>query len=249
MENFHEDLNQNRKPLYLQVEETLREMIEGVDFEAGDRIPSERELADMMKVSRMTVRRAVEQLVVMGLLEHRSTSGTYVCEPEVRRTLSPNRIQGLSRQIENKGGRAGSRLLKFEIIRAPKKVAEYLCVRVGRKVILIQRLRLVDELPFCVETSYLLAEIFPDLSPEDVSGQQSLYELFRQRYQVNAAYSADILKISTATEEETALLGLESKAPVFYFRSIVYDAEGVPFEYVKSINHPKRVAFQSETRF
>ena len=87
------DLN---SPLYLQVEATLKEMIEGGDFSPGEQIPSERELSDQLGVSRMTVRRAVENLTHRGLLERRSTSGTYVRPPQVFRRMGKDVAVGLT---------------------------------------------------------------------------------------------------------------------------------------------------------
>lgn len=245
---FQEPSGSIKPPLYVQVEETLKEMIEGTEYAPGDQIPSERELADILRVSRMTVRRAVETLVNAGLLERRSTSGTYVREPRVIRNISPNTIQSLTRQIQGEGGQAGSRLLAFEVLRAPKRVSEYLNLRLGVEAYCIRRLRFTNHLPFCIETSYLPLSRFPDLSQETLRGNASLYQLLEARYDVRASRSVDTLNISFATDEEARYLELESNAPVMFFRSIVYDEEGLPFEYVKSINHPHRVAFQVVTR-
>ncbi|MDP2964839.1 MAG: GntR family transcriptional regulator [Pelolinea sp.] len=236
-----------QQPLYLQIEEALRDMIDGIEYEPGDQIPSEREIAEKLKASRMTVRRAVEMLTAQGYLERRSTSGTYVSEPKVIRTFTPGSVQSLTRQIQGKGGAAGSKLLSFDEIPAPAKVAKYLRLRSGSPVYIIQRLRLTSGFPFCIETSYLPKEIFNELSKGDVSSQNSLYDYLKQRYGIIPARSTDKLKITWPTEQEVELLGLSMNDPVLYFRSVVFNSDGLPFEFVKSINHPQRVAFQSET--
>lgn len=235
------------QPLYQQVEHTLKEMIDGIEFEPGDQIPSERELAEELHISRMTIRRAIESLIRQGKLERRSTSGTFVSEPNVIRQLTPGFVQSLSRQIQEKGGRAGSKLLMFEITRAPIKVAEYLNVRLGSQVFLVKRLRLTNKLPFCIETSYLPAGLFIGMTAEDITGHDSLYDYFHQTFNIIPNRSEDQLKIAYATEEEATLLGLQLGGPVFYFRSIVFTDSGSPFEFVKSINHPDKVVFTSST--
>jgi GntR family transcriptional regulator len=241
-------LGEVKPPLYIQIQETLKEMIEGIEYAPGDQIPSERELADQLRVSRMTVRRAIEHLVEVGLLERRSTSGTYVREPRVIRNISPDTIQSLTRQIQGKGRQAGSKLLMFEKLRAPKKVSEFLNLRLGVKVHCIRRLRLTNSLPFCIETSYLPFARFPDLSREKLAGDASLYHILGSSYEVRASKSIDTLNLSYATDEEAQLLELEVNDPVIFFRSIIFDKQGVPFEYVKSVNHPYRVAFQAITQ-
>jgi GntR family transcriptional regulator len=236
-----------KPPLYIQIQETLKEMIEGVEYVPGDQIPSERELAYELQVSRMTVRRAVESLIAMGLLERRSTSGTFVREPHVIRNITPGSIQSLTRQIQGEGGVAGSTLLLFDKIRAPKKVSEFLNLRLGSEVYCIRRLRFTNRVPFCIETSYLPFARFPDLSREKLAGIVSLYKILGANYDVRALKSIDTLNLSYATEEEAQLLELEVSDPVIFFRSIIFDEQDVPFEYVKSINHPYRVAFRAVT--
>lgn len=222
-------------------------MIDGVEYESGDRIPSERELAEKLNASRMTVRRAIEMLTVQGFLEKRSTSGTYISEPKIIRSFMSGNVQSLTRQIQGKGGSPGSNLLKFDQIQAPVNVANSLRIPSGSLVFIIQRLRLTSGLPFCIETSYLPKELINELSESDLSGQNSLYDLLKSRYGIYPVRSSDKLKITWPTEQEAQLLGIQVNEPVLYFRSVVFDNEGVPFEFVKSINHPRRVAFQSET--
>lgn len=238
---------EKKAPLYIQIQEMLKEMVEGTEYAPGDQIPSERELADKFQASRMTVRRAIESLVDIGLLERRTTSGTYVREPQVIRDLSPDTIKSLSRQIRGKGGVAGSKLLMFEKRSAPKNVSELLHLKPGEGVYFIRRLRLMNNLPFCIEYSYLPITLFPDLTIDKLLGNISLYKLLTGLYDIRAIKSLDKLDLSFATEDEAKLLGLEANAPLIYVRSIIYSHTGTPFEYVKSVNHPFRVSFQIET--
>jgi GntR family transcriptional regulator len=242
---FHSRADSN-SPLYLQVEATLKEMIEGWSFSPGEQIPSERELSEQLGVSRMTVRRAIENLISHGLLERRSTSGTYVRPPQVLRHVGEDMAVGLTQMLREEGAVAGSVLLSFKIELAPLKIAEKLRMRVGAPVVVVRRLRTVNEEPFCVETSYLPKEIVPNLTAEDlVSSEASLYRLMQHRYGVRFKLTDEILKISFATQEEAGLLGLKHGAPILLLRSVVSDANDRPVEYLKSVNHPDRVAFHS----
>lgn len=246
MKNIDKALRIIQQPLYLRIEETLREMIEGIEYEPGDQIPSERALAEKLKASRMTVRRVIERLTVQGFLERRSTSGTFVSKPEVTRTFNPAIVQSLTRQVQGEGSEVGSKLLSFNEIPAPHKIADFLHLRSGRLVYFIQRLRLTSGLPFCIEYSYLPKEAFKELTKENVLGQNSLYNFLKQQYGIVPSHSSDKLKIAWPTEQEAEHLGLSLKDPVLYLRSVVFSSSGMPFEIVKSINHPQRVAFQSE---
>lgn len=234
-------------PLYLQVEATLKESIEGAAYSPGEQIPSERDLAQELGVSRMTVRRAIENLIRRGLLERRSTNGTYVRQPQVLRRVGEDAALGLTQMLRQEGAVPGSVLLAFEELRAPLKIAEKLDLRLGSPVVMIRRLRTANGLPFCVETSYLPRELVPDLKAVDLEGSASLYGLMQARYGVRFAKNDETLKITFATLEEAQLLGLNEGDSVMLLRSVVMDEDGRPVEYLKSVNHPERVMFHSKS--
>lgn len=241
------DLTGSPRPLYLQVEATLKEMIEGVVYSPGDQIPSERELSEQLGVSRMTIRRAIENLIHRGLLERRSTNGTYVRKPQVLRRVGKDFALGLTALLQMEGAVPGSRLISFTSVMAPRKIAEKLQLRLGAPVIVIRRLRLANDVPFCIETSYLPAEKLPGLVAEDFTQNTSLYQLLRERYGIEMAKNDETLKLSFATPEEAELLGLKVNAPVLLLRCVVSDQSEVRMEYLVSVNHPERVIFHSMT--
>jgi GntR family transcriptional regulator len=233
------------QPLYLQVEATLREMIEDVEFGPGDQIPSERELSEMLGVSRMTVRRAIENLIRTGVLERRSTNGTYVRLPQVVRPMGPQPTLSISQMLEGKESTA--KLLHFETVRAPRKVAARLQLRVGEQVIMLKRLRSVNGLPFCVETTYIPAALVPGLTAEDLSNNISFYQLLKLRFGVTPIEGDAEIKMAYCLAEEAQLLGLDEGAPVLFMKSTVCDIQGKPVEYLKSVNHPDRVVFRMQS--
>lgn len=235
------------QPLYLQVEATLKEMIEGVVYSPGDQIPSERELSEQLGVSRMTVRRAVENLIRRGLLERRSTNGTFVRQPQVLRRVGKDFAMGLTQLLVQEGVTPGSRLISFQEIRAPLKIAEKLGLRLGSPVFMLRRVRSANDSPFCIETSYLPAEFLPGLSAEDFANNASLYDLLRRRYNVTMVKNDETLKLSFATPEEAELLDLKTGAPVLLLRCVVMDQDDRQMEYLVSVNHPERVVFHSMT--
>jgi GntR family transcriptional regulator len=115
----------------------------------GDRIPSERELAERFGISRMTVRKALTQLVDAGHLERRGTAGTFLPEPAVVRPLSKRVSTAISEVVGQAGHKPGARLLFFEQAQADANIARRLQLDEGAAVIVIKRLRLSDAVPFC----------------------------------------------------------------------------------------------------
>lgn len=236
-------------PLYLQVEATLKEMIEDTVYSPGEQIPSERELSEQLGVSRMTVRRAIENLIEHGLLERRSTNGTYVRQPSVLRGMGKGNTMGLTQLLKQEGTIAGSQLIDFEIKRAPLKIAEKLDLRLGSQVVDIKRLRMVNGQPFCVETCYLPFDKVPGLQAGDFAEPDtSLYAILQERYGIVLDNSDETLKISFATHDEAELLEIKEGDPVLLLRGIVRDSKGEAVEYLKSVNHPEKVVFHTMTK-
>lgn len=236
---------QTERRVYLRAQHDVLEMIEGPTYSAGDKIPSERELADRLGISRMTMRRAIDNLVKRGVLERRGTSGTYVAAPRVQRPLDQGLSHSLSETIEQSGGKPGSKLLFFESAEAGARVAERLAVRTGAQLIVIRRLRTVNEVPFCVETSYLPAERVPGLAAADLFDNQSLYALLKERFGIEIGPGEGLIGVSPATDQEAQLLGVKPGTPTLIYRAVAFDQKGRPIEYVTSVNHPQRVVFKT----
>ncbi len=237
----------DREPrVYERAQQHLIEMIEGPGYVGGDRIPSERELSEQFGISRMTMRKAIEKLIDKGLLERHSTAGTYIPMPVVRRPITGKMFShGITEIVRQCGGTPGSRLLFFEQHEAEPRVAEHLGIRTGERVIAIRRVRTVNDLPFCVETTVLAAARVPGLAADDFFGEQSLYALLAQRYGIAMGGGRGTLSVSSVTAQEAQLLGLRPDSPALIFRSVANDENDQPVEYLTSVNHPQRVVFET----
>lgn len=243
----HDNEQSESQPAYLRAQEEILRMIEGPDYSPGDKIPSERVLSEMFGLSRMTVRRSVEDLVRMGVLERRSTSGTHVATPSVIRPLDQGRAMSVSRMIEIAGAKPGSRLLFFESASASRTVASHLKIAVGAPLIVVKRLRTANGLPFCVETSYLPAERVPGLAATDLMGDVSLFALLEQRYGIRLGRRQGVISVAPILREEATLLGVEAGINVLFYRIDVHDEQDRPIEHMVSVNHPQRVSFSTST--
>lgn len=234
---------------YLGVREYVTDLIDRGLYEPGDKIPSERELAAVLGVSRMTVRRALNELVSEARLERDSTNGTIVQRPPFPRTFGDHYPHGLSEILGEAGLRPGSQLLDFNELPASDKVAAVLKLAAGDPVLEIRRLRLMDGTPLCIETTVLPRRCVPTLAEEDLSRQQSLYKTLRERFGVIPTSAEKSISISYARPDEAKLLKLPPRSPVLFLRSIVVDDKGRPVEYLTSVNHPHLVAFSTSTGF
>ncbi|MBL8699486.1 MAG: GntR family transcriptional regulator [Alphaproteobacteria bacterium] len=234
-----------RKPIYIAIEERVREIIAAEELGPGDRVPSERALAERLQASRMTVRKSMERLVASGVLERDGTAGTRVAMPRVTRPMGGLAGQGISRVVASAGGTAGTRLLHFEQARASAKMAKRLGVAEGDELVVLRRLLTVNATPFCIETSHIPAALVPGLHAEDLTAGQSLYALLHARYGVDVATGERVIGTASATELEARHLRLKPGASVLLMRLLAFDRGGRPVEYMTSVNHPQLVAFKT----
>lgn len=234
-----------RKPIYVAIEERIREIIAAEDLGPGDRVPSERALADSLRANRMTVRKAMERLVASGVLERNGTAGTRVAMPRVTRPMGAQAGQGISRVVERAGGTAGTRLLHFEQAQASAKMARRLGIEEGAELVVLRRLLTVNATPFCIETSHIPAALVPGLHAEDLTAGQSLYALLHARHGIDVATGERVIGAAPATEMEARHLRLKPGASVLLLRLLAFDRGGRPVEYMTSVNHPQLVAFKT----
>ena len=188
---------------------------------AGDRLPSERELAERLGAARMTVRHAMDALVAEGLLERRHGSGTYLLPRPVVRFLG---LTSFTQDMRERGLEPGSRLLRFEELEADEELATRLRVDAGAAVLRFSRLRTGDGRPMAVETTEIARAVVPSLGPADLGG--SLYELLARRYGIVPASAAVTIGAESPDAATARLLDLGPGAACLRMRMVDSDARG-----------------------
>lgn len=191
-------------PIYIQIEEQLKQQIQQGDFPIGTSIPSERELSERFLVSRMTVRQSITNLVNDGLLYREKGRGTFVASPKVEQPL--NGLTSFTEDMESRGMVPSSKLIGFDILEPESDVAQELRLGEGDQVYFVERIRFADDKPMAIERTYLPVKQFPDLTEKSFQG--SLYAVIENKQQ---------LKISHATQRMEA--GLVKKKMPYCCRS------------------------------
>lgn len=238
----------NNEPMYVQLQNALLRSIQGREFEQGSRFPSERELSAKFQTSRVTMRKAIDRLVQMGVLERRGTSGTYLPDHLFDRPVSEHVSYSISEVVEKAGHVPGSKLLYFERKVADKSAASILGITVGEPIISIQRQRTVDDIPVCIEFSQIPAHLVPGLSAADIIENKSLYAHFREAYQITLHNKSSTIAIYKVTKEEAEFLNVAPGTSVLKFESLSLTGDEIPFEHLRSLNHPDHVSFSIEHR-
>jgi GntR family transcriptional regulator len=229
---------------YVQIEEELAERIRTGMLRPGDRIPPERELADQMQVSRMTVRQALGRLADRGLLVRERGRGTFVSEPKLIQSLS--RLSGFYDQMISQGILPTSRLLSGEQMLASAAVAQVLDLRIAEPLYKVVRLRLGGGVPLALETSYFPARLVPGLLDYDLE-RNSIYRLM-ERYDARPVRAIQSLEPVPARDQEAEALEIPAGSPVMLVERTAWDARDRAVEYAKDIYRGDRSRFVAELR-
>jgi len=189
--------------------------------QAGDRLPGERELSQRIGVARMTLRRAIEGLIIDGLIERRPGSGTYTTRPIVAAEM---RLASFSEEIRRKGLSPSSRVISLRKIAASIQVATKLRIPEGEEVHQCTRLRLADNQPIALETLHIPARYVSNITEEDLEG--SLYDALMKNYNIRVAEAKTIITAIVPNKSSAALLGIDLKTPCLQVNMLDRDQNG-----------------------
>ncbi len=218
-------------PAYLQLKEQLSVAIDDGTMAAGSALPSERGLAESLGLSRMTVRRAFEQLVAEGLVEQRQGSGTYVKGRPLEQYI--DRVLGFADEARALGFKAGTLLLQAKTLPADEHLAAQLGVRAGESVLSLVRLRTADGEPLALQE----ANLHPDLRDLDIDKLRSLGSLYRtleSQFGLRPVRARQTIGARQPTSHESSALGIGRDVPVMSLERTTYDAKDRAFEFTRS---------------
>lgn len=169
--------SESASPLYQQVFEVIKGKIETGRYPAHSQIPTESELSRMYGVGRITVRRAIEELVNEGYLTKRQGRGTFVTAPKmVRKVHQKDDVQSFTDACNENGMRAGARLISCSPVKADDVLASFFNIAPGSDLILVNRLRTADGIPVLLENNYYPSHGFEFLYEEDLT-DRSIFQV------------------------------------------------------------------------
>jgi GntR family transcriptional regulator len=207
---------------YVEVAAALRERIADGGYGAGGAVESEAELGRQFKVSRVTVRRALEALRDEGLLASRKGAGWFVaCDP-VRQALG--RVNTIESALAEAGIEPRRRVLAFAFEPASAAVAAELGLPAGDEVLRVRRLNLAGAEPFAIVTVWVPAALGAQLSRADVE-RSTFYDLLPLRG-VELASATQTINAVAADRDEARLLHVPVGSPLLACRRLTRDRGG-----------------------
>jgi len=213
----------NLIPLYAQVKQALQEEIEN-RMSPGDIILSEPELEKRFNVSRITVRRALDELVSEGLIVRQQGRGTFVRKQPIAQELP--RLLSWSAQMRQMGVEPRSASCEIELIEPTKEQLTLLNLSPGERIVRIRRLRYANDEPICIMTNYIPEAFVPGLVDQGLV-DDSLYATL-PKFGLKPVRAEDRVEARTASEWEADQLQITKWAPLLQVTRLTRDAANKP---------------------
>ncbi|KKB09209.1 GntR family transcriptional regulator [Devosia chinhatensis] len=230
-------------PLYLQLKRWIEDAIRRGTINPGDALPSERDLALRADVSRVTVRKAVQQLVQDGVLVQRHGSGTFVAPETPRVEQSLSQLTSFTEDMARRGMSVRSQWLDRGLYAASPEETMVLGLGSDERAARISRLRLTGDMPLAIERASLSSTILPD--PAALG--DSLYEHL-DRFGVRPVRAIQRIRAANIAEDDASRLQVPVGSAGLHIERISYLATGRVIEFTRSIYRGDTYDFVAELR-
>jgi len=230
-------------PLHHQVFRDLKSALDANEWRPGERMPTERELAERYGCSLITVRHALSELVREGRIERTRGRGTFVLQPRIDRDIAG--AMSFSDEMQRRGLDPTTRVVTARIEAAGESVAGLLGVAADAPVVYLERVRLGSGEPLLLEQARLPAERFPGLLAFDLE-RRSLYDILSERYSTRIVRAREAVEPVVLKRREAELLDLPTRSLALQIDGVAYAADGSAVEAARSFVRGDRTRYYLE---
>lgn len=222
--------NYRRKiPKYVQIHQWLRVMIDKGEIKRGDKLPTEIELSHMFAVNRMTVRKAMDSLVVDAMVIRRPGKGTFLVSEKPKDLIyTLKNITSFSNDMQSAGIQATYQAIEVKVIQADGEVSKMLKLKNDKRAIYSLRVLHANDKPVLIEKSYLPYFKFKDILDMDFNA--TIYQIITEKFDIALDYATQCLTAELSGEEETRIFGLSEPCPCMKMETVLYDPHSSPVE-------------------
>lgn len=210
--------------LYAKIINEIRHQIDSGKYLSGDKLPSERRLCEEFKVSRITIRQALDKLEDMNIIDRKQGKGTYILPFEYGKL--PEIFSQFTEEIEEAGERPGTKMLDIERIKSDLYLNKKMGLPVDTPIYKLSRLRMADERPLLLEYSFIPYTIAPDLDRFNF-GKVSLYQILEQDYSVKIDQAFETLNPISLNKKDASLLERAEGAIAMNLERFAYENDQV----------------------
>jgi GntR family transcriptional regulator len=226
-------------PLYQQIKALLVKSLQAGEWQPGQAIPSEMDLATRFRVSQGTVRKAIDEMATDNLLVRRQGKGTFVATHAEQATQ-----YRFLRLMPDDGGTSAlqRRLLECRRMRAPVEVARLLALKAGEPAVQVRRLLLAGPAeraaPVVLDDIWLPGVLFKGLTAERLAAWRGpMYRLFEAEFSVQMIRAEEKLRAVAAAAEEATLLAVAPGTPLLLVERLSMTYGDRPVELRRGLYH------------
>lgn len=230
---------------YKEIADYLERDIRDGKFDTAKKLPTEEELINNFKVSRNTIRKAINQLVNLGLIYQVQGSGMFLREKSITDYINLGSLRGLTKDLTSKI--IETKILELHVVEAEEVIAKQLRCEVGANLYYIKRLRIVDKEPFSIEISYFKKDIVPYLN-EDIASS-SIYRYLIEDLKLNIGFADKVINCEKIGEANAELLHVKPLDPALIIENTVCLTNGTIFELSKSVFHYEKAKILNRINF
>jgi GntR family transcriptional regulator len=229
-------------PLYKQLRDAIGKTLQNGEWDADTPIPSERSLSETLRLSRATVRQALQTLEADGWLVRQQGRGTFPAPAKVEQPLSMVK-GGFTNDLRQAGFKTSTKLISGTLEPVYGKAARVLQLGKNAIMVVMLRLRFVSGQPLMLERTHLNYALTPGILEQDLTG--SLFEILTQKYGLKFVHGEEIIEAIKAEPWLARLLGIKSGAPILYTQRIISNEKNQVFEYTERFARADKTSFRA----
>lgn len=237
-------MSTKKKPKYETIADEIRKRIIEHVYPLEHALPDEIHLAQEFEVSRMTMKRALEILVMEGLIYRKRGKGTFILQSSFQKdriNVISKETRGLTQVIGDRSLR--SEVLNFEVKFPSQEVANHLMIELTEPVYEIRRVRYVDDEPYVIELTYMVANLITGITREIL--EKSVYAYIQEDLGYTITSSHKVIRADKPDEYDQAYLKNDVTEPIIEVEQVVYLSNGKPFEYSFARHRYDKFVFSS----
>lgn len=228
-------------PAYIKIHDSIKNGIDDGTGKIGERLPSERDLAERFQVSRMTLRQAVTLLVEEGILERRVGSGTFVASSRVQEKMRGT--TSFTEIIKAQGKVPSTKLISYQRSHPNEQEVRHLNVKPHSYIIRMERIRYADQVPVLFEVTSVPEKLVKPFDQTAIT-EHFFQTLTAHGYEIGK--SQQIISAKVADKQVASYLEIEPQSAILALTQVSYLTNDQPFEYVRSQYVGERFEFYLE---
>lgn len=229
---------------YEEIAEDIRQSILSGKYIQNEQLPLEKEMCEYYGVSRITIKKAVDELVSQGLIIKRRGSGTFVKavgNEDVKELSMAKQFEGFSET--NKGKNVRSEILTFEVVHPTEEIATKLKITCDDFVYYVIRVRYADDEPYVIEYTYMPITLIPGIKMDIL--KNSIYRYIERELNLKIKSAHRTIRAINPSELEVKWLEIKESLPILEVEQVGFLDNGQPFEYSKAHHRGDKCEFKT----